>query len=521
MKTAHRIAFFSVSAAVIAGSAFFAGRAVDMQRKPDRPTVAVSRADLHRDIGVTGTVKADVDVALAFERGGLVSAVYAKAGDKVKAGQVLATLGAADLAAQLAQAEAARAMAEARLSAVKRGARTEEVGVQDATLRGATAALDEARSGLVDKLQDAVAKADDAIRGKTDQFFTYPTGLTPHLSFFVPDQRLTDDLGLRRQLLGESLQAWQTAMAAVTPASDLDAAVNDSRAELDAVRGFLDDCAVALDKTTVATNPSLAQATLDGYKAGVSAARSNVLAASAALTAGGEKVRSAASAVDVAASQKTLKVAAPPAEDIAGQEAAVRQAAAAVDAARAQLGKVVLRAPVAGVLARQDAKVGATVTPGVPVATVMSDGLFTVEAIVPEADIADVKAGEDATVTLDAYGTGVPFTASVVSIDPVKSTADGITGYKVTLRFRDADERIKSGMIANVAIIAGTRTGALTVSSDAIIARDGETFVLVASDARGIDARERKVAVGLRGNDGRVEIVDGLAEGELVIGRGE
>lgn len=513
MQNSQRLTIYLVSAAVVAGSVYATVHTVKISKKPALASVAVRRADITRTVNVTGQVKADADVDLAFERGGSLSKVDVKVGDKVLAGQTLAQLGSADAAAQLAQAEAAQAAAEARLAAIKRGARTEDVAVQDAGVRAAQTSVNESRSGLVDKLQSAFASADDAVRSKTDQLFTNPTGPNPHFAYFIPDQRLSDDLGWQRYLIEQRLGDWRTRNAALTAEADLDAAVIAAKTDLDAEKAFLDEAANAVDKLGVSSNPTLIAASIDGFKANLSQARTNVLNAQSGITAGAEKVRAASAALDVAMSQKTLKVAAPAVEDVAVQEAVVQQAAAAVEAARVQLGKTSLRAPFAGVVTRVDAKTGATVTPGVSLVTVMGDGTYEIEALVPEADIADVKAGEDVTVTLDAYGTGVPFTATVALVDPAQSVMNGSSGYKVTLRFRDADERIKPGMTANAAIIAGTRTGALVIPRDAVISRDGQAYVLVTDGED--DVEQRKVTLGLRGSD-KVEVTDGLKEGERI-----
>jgi HlyD family secretion protein len=513
MKKSHRIAVYAVSGALVVGSAILAYESVNISREPTLATVAVKRADLVHGIDITGTVKAETDVDLAFARGGTVSHVYADVGDKVYAGQVIATLDSEDLVAQLAQAQAGQAAAEAKLAELKAGARSEDVDVSDSSVRAAQASVTEAKSGVIDALQDSYAESDDAIRGMSDQFFTDPFGTSPRLSFFIPDQRFADDLGSNRSLMETRLQDWKSALATTTADSDLDAATAAAKENLDAVSAFLDDDAVALDKFVADANPSMPEITVDGYKADISAARANVNAVESALTASAAKLVAADAALDLADSQKTLKVAAPAPEDLDIQEAAVQQAAAAVEAASAQLDNASLRSPVDGTVSREDAKVGATATPGVPVVTVLGQGLFETDALVPEADIADVQGGMDAVVTLDAYGTGVPFDATVISVDPAESTVAGDTGYKATLRFRDADERIKSGMTANVRIISATHDDAIVVPRDAVITRDGDAFVLLVVDGR---TQEQKVTIGLDGENGDVEILDGLKVGDQV-----
>ncbi len=510
MTDRKNIIMLVVAAAAICGSAVAAYVALGDARRPSPESVAVSRGDVRRVTSVAGKVRASQDVALAFERGGVVSRVTVAVGDKVAAGQIVAELGAADVAAQLAQAQAALAAAQARLDAVKRGSRPEELGIQAARVDAARTALAEAQRGLADRIQDAYGKADDAVRGKADPLFTDPNGTAPHPAFFFADALLEQDLGLGRVRVGEMLAAWQAMPSGPDVAESQVEAVT---ADLGTLKAFLESLAVALDKTDLKANPSLAQTTLDGWKASVSLARANVAAAVVSVNGAVEKVRAARAAVSVAVSEETLKGAAPASEDVAGQEAVVRQAAAAVQAVQVQLGKTVLRSPLDGIVTRQDAKVGALAAPGAPLVAVISSGAFEIEAVVPESEVASVVPGAAAAVTLDAYGTGETFDAQVVSVDPALSSGTGQEGYRAVLRFRKEDGRIKDGMTADVRIDEGSRTDVVAVPRKAIITRDGTPFVLVVKDGA---TEERKIETGLVGSDGRVEVVSGLAEGERI-----
>lgn len=504
-----------VSAAAIAGSAIAGYVALGDARRPLPDAVPVARGDVRRTVSVAGKVSASQDVSLAFERGGVIARVSAGVGDRVAAGQVIAELGAADVAAQLAQAQAALAVAQARLDGVKRGSRPEELGIQTARVDAANSALADAKRALADRIQDAYLKADDAVRGKTDPLFMEPNGPAPHVAFFFPDSILEQELGLQRVDIGERLAAWQASPAGP---DDAEAKVSGAIADLGELQSFLESLATALDGTVVNANPALQQVTLDGWKAAVSAARANVAAAVVSVNGAVEKVRSSQAAVAVARSEETLKSAAPAAEDVAAQEASVRQAAAAVQAVQVQLAKTALRSPLSGTVVRQDAKKGAIAAPGAPLVTVISDGAFEIEAVVPESEIAAVKPGAQAHVTLDAYGTGEDFPAEVVSVDPAEAADAGPTGYRVVLRFVGEDARIKDGMTANVEIDEGERAGVVVVPSQAVIMHDGAPFVLVVKE--GGATEERKIVTGLVGSDGRIEVVSGLAEGERIAGFG-
>lgn len=513
MNRTAKITFITFLCAVTVVSAVAAYVARGGARKTPLMTVAVGRADVRKTVSLSGTVKAVNDVTLGFERGGRVAAVAARVGDRVKAGQAIASLDASDLGAQLAQAQAAVAAAQARLDSVRRGTRPEAVDVQDRQVTAAQSALDDARRTLAEALQNAYVTADDVVRGKADPLFTDPTGTTPHLSFFVADDALVSELAERRVQLGQSMPAWQASAAAVAASGDPDGGADVAARGIDDVKAFLDGIALALDKTVIAANPGLAQSTLDAWKANIAVARTNMAAAKSAITAGETRLRTASSALEIARSALTLTAAGPTAQDVEVQEAAVRQAEAAMKAVEVQLGKTALRSPIAGVMTQQDAKVGGLAVPGAPVARVISDGTFQIEAVVPEADVAGVEAGAAAQVTLDAYGAGATFAASVVSIDPAKIQTENGAGYKATLAFAEPDARIKDGMAADVRVAAGEKKGVIAVPRQALIMRGGDAYVLTADGPLVV---EQKVETGLHGSDGLVEIVSGLSEGDRI-----
>ncbi len=137
-----------------------------------------------------------------------------------------------------------------------------------------------------------------------------------------------------------------------------------------------------------------------------------------------------------------------------------------------------------------------------------------ISAAVPEVDVAKITIGDKAEVTLDAYGDTTVFPAAVSSIDPAETVIEGVPTYKVTLYFNDRDERVRSGMTANLDILTERREGVFRIPSRAVTTKDGKKIVRV-PDISGL--REVVVETGLRGSDGSIEIVSGLSEGDEVV----
>ena len=149
----------------------------------------------------------------------------------------------------------------------------------------------------------------------------------------------------------------------------------------------------------------------------------------------------------------------------------------------------------------------------------MSLTRFEIEANIPEADIAKVKIGDSAAITLDAYGNDVVFDAKVIRIDPAEIIIDGVATYKTTFQFLREDERVKSGMTANIDILTAKKSGVLVIPQRAITQQGNEQFVQISLGQNKFETR--KVVVGLRGFDGNAEIISGLNENDQIVSIGQ
>ncbi len=502
--------------------------------------VLVKRGELVQEVSVTGKVKPAEEVELAFEKSGKVSGVYAKVGDAVEAGKPLVILNSNDLEADLAQAqaafessraqykqyEAALAVQEAKLAELKIGTRPEEIQIQESKVESARISLNEAKKNLADKIQDAYTKSDDAVRNKVDQFFSNPRGASPSINFTIGDSQLKVSIENGRSAAEKILTDWQSSLQNLTATGDLNSYAVSADNNLDAIKSFLDKVSLAVNSLTL--NSTLSQTTIDAWKLDVSTARTNMNTGLTNLSTAVEEFKAAQTALTVAENQLILEKAGNTVEQIAAQEAVVeqaranlesqasqiKQAEAKVQSGRVQIAKNTLLSPIDGIVTRQDAKIGEIAAANGVVVSVISLADFQVEANIPEVDIAKVQVGEQADITLDAYGENVIFKSRVIKVDPAETVVESVSTYKTTLQFEQKDERIKSGMTANITIFSDKREGALYVPQRVVAARNGDKFVQV-STPNGIE--ERKVVTGLRDASGNIEILSGLSEGESLV----
>ncbi|HEY6178567.1 MAG TPA: biotin/lipoyl-binding protein, partial [Kofleriaceae bacterium] len=94
----------------------------------------------------SGTVEART-ISLGSRAGGRIAQVLVKEGDRVKPGDVILRLEAGDWPAQLEQAAAQLAMAQATLDKLQAGARPEEIAAAKARAESAQAVLAETTAG--------------------------------------------------------------------------------------------------------------------------------------------------------------------------------------------------------------------------------------------------------------------------------------------------------------------------------------------------------------------------------------
>ncbi len=284
---------------------------------------------------------------------------------------------------------------------------------------------------------------------------------------------------------------------------------------------------------------NLADAILN-YNTNVSAAENNLNQAEANLEDAITKAKNALSAAKVSGDQKiamaqakvdsTLeawnvakaqlaKIKAPARqEDVDLAKAKVQQAQAALNVIKNQIDDSIIKAPIDGVITKVNYEVGEQSLLSKPAILMLGENNLEIEVDISEADIAKLKIGDKCEITLDAFGEDVKFLGNVRFIEPAATVIQDVIYYKTKIDFIDFkgyDKEIKPGMTANVTIITARKNNVLILPIRSIIEKeDGSKIVRVLN--RGV-IQEKKVKLGLYGDDGLVEIQDGLNEGEKVI----
>lgn len=177
--------------------------------------------------------------------------------------------------------------------------------------------------------------------------------------------------------------------------------------------------------------------------------------------------------------------------------------------------RIEVRAPQDGVIVSLAVREGGFVRPGTPVMRLADLSSVWVEAQVHENRLGEVARGQAASMTL-AAAPGRVWTGRVDYVYPTVRAASR-TG-RVRLVFANPDRLLMPDMFAAVRIEAAPREGVLLIPREALI-RTGrsERVILALGEGR---FRPAEVRSGIESGD-RVEILEGLAEGEQVVTSGQ
>jgi len=476
-------------------------------------TTTATRSDLKQEVSVTGDVVPAQDADLAFEQAGSIGSVYVNVGDKVYAGQSLVAQKSDDAYAKLLGAQSDLDTQKAVLLELEKGTRAEELIVYEVKLNAAENSVAEARTDAVHKIKDAFTRSDNAVRNDVDQLFSNSRSTNPSFKFSVSDQQLKTNLDTNRFLVESMFGEWEEEILIINK-EDVETHLISAKNNAQQVKELLAQVSLAVN--ALESGGSLTQTTIDGYKTDVSSARTSINTAITNLNTVSEKLTTAQASLLIAQKELDLKEAGTSDEQIAAQEAKVKSAEATVFNYETQLKKTILKAPFAGTITRQDAKVGEIATAGKVLVSLISNKALEIEIFIPEADIAKVLVGNDAVFTLDAYEDDVIFDADVYAINPSETVIEGVATYKTKLSIRNADERIRAGMTANVEILTAQKSDVIAIPARAVtINGNDRKYVKILNEDGSVS--ERDVETGLRGSEGFIEIVSGVEEEDLVI----
>ena len=192
----------------------------------------------------------------------------------------------------------------------------------------------------------------------------------------------------------------------------------------------------------------------------------------------------------------------------------VRVNRAEVELARARVEKTVISAPFDGIVGLRSVSPGGYVEAGDPIAGLDSIDPLKVDFQVSERFLRAIRTGGTIEVRLDAFPRDV-HRGTIYAIDSHIDRQN--RSVSVRARLPNPQGQLRAGLFARIRLIVEQRADAIMVPEEALIPKGARRYVYRVVDGQ---ARLTEVRLGLR-QTGRVEIIEGLAAGDVVITAGQ
>lgn len=218
---------------------------------------------------------------------------------------------------------------------------------------------------------------------------------------------------------------------------------------------------------------------------------------------------------------------------IEGAKARVKQMEAQLNIARINLERTKIYSPIDGVVISREVDVGQTVAASLqaPRLFIIAQDLreMQIDTAVDEADIGQVKEGQEVKFTVDAYrNRSFKGRVEQVRLSPIEN--QNVVTYSVMVNVKNEDLLLKPGMTANVEIIAADRKDVLRIPTKALyfkpVGRMAEKMKKfsrdLATDTLPLWIKEGKpelktIKMGIS-NDDFIEVISGeVKEGDKII----
>lgn len=503
--------------------------------------------NLKQTVEVTGTVESADDINLNFAASGRVGAMLVKIGDQVKANQILARLSAGDVASQVADAQGAVDVAKSNLAQLMAGASSEDINVTAKELENAKTTYQTALDSLTNLQNTSVEDLDNyntiGLNTLSDKLFTIAYALDivedaimdndADTYLFVTDvQLLNDTKDLYSQVIKQNSDlAPYIAKAKVSKnQADILTALDVLKQTLEMNSDLVADTynIMLVTVTTDVYTPTIINALKSSLNTQSSSLNTAITATQTAsnnirnkeiyyngqLTAANNSVTAALNSLNLAQARLDLKKAPARSFELDSARANVRRAEASLGRYYSLMSDTMIKAPVDGIITKINVDVGEQSSVSQAAISMIGLSNTQIKVDVPESDITKLKVGDTVDITLDAFGNDQVFSGTVTFIDPASTVISEVIYYKVTVGFNVKDEKIKSGMTANLTILTSSKDNVLVVPSRAVSARGDIRFVQVLENNKPV---EKEVQVGLKGDDGLWEISSGLNVGEKII----
>ncbi|HEY3398519.1 MAG TPA: efflux RND transporter periplasmic adaptor subunit [Armatimonadota bacterium] len=510
---------------VTAGQVIAELDAPDLQANLDSARRNQAQAEARYTQQLEGVSMTHTQVATAFEQASENIHRSQSVSQQSSAGLVSAQSRLASSQAGLTSAQARQRSAEANLRSARASAAQQPI--QTSTdIRRAEAALSTARSSLRQTqvgVEQQISSSQAALKQAQANATLAAATLGRQETLLAKGYVAQQDVDTARAAKEVADQTVATAQANLQltrdkTTADLQSAqdqVTQAEAALQAAQAETNTNAVRTEAVAAAeASVADAVAAVQAARMAIESAQSDIVSARAALQASGSDVRNSQTAQQTALANLTqdkLKQ-----QDVKAAYEAVMQTRAQVAFQSAQFDKSFIRTPISGTVVTLTQQQGETVAAGLSAPTlieVVDLKRLQVNAYVDETDIGQVRVGQAAAVTVDAYPKR-NFPGKVTAVAAAATMQQNVVTYLVTVALDTPPVgALKPQMTANVTITVQQKDNIVLAPNEAIKAQKSGTKVVVMNAGT---PEVRPVTTGL--TDGtNTEVVSGLQEGETVV----
>lgn len=553
---AHKI-ITTIVVIVIAGLGYYGYHKISPTTvSPRYVLAAVERGTLISSLSGTGQISASDQVDIKPEVSGDITAVYVAAGQKVKAGDLIAKIDSTDAYKSVRDAKTALETAELDLEETLKPA-------SELTLLQAESSLIQAQKSKETATNNLTKSYEDGFNTVSNAFLELPgimSGLRDilysnsynqnqnNMDYYADSAKYFDEKILTyrddakasyeqaRVAYDANFSIYKTVSRASDPnviESLIGQTYDTARLVAEAVKSANNLIQFYQDKYTsrglTPQNLAATQLTsLNSYSSKINSHLSNLLTAKNNIPDYQDDITDAERTIK----EKELTLAdvqdGADSLDIRAKKIAIQQKQDALSSANETLAQYTIRAPFAGLIAAVDTKKGDSASSGTALATLITEQSIA-EITLNEVDVAKVKVGQKVTLTFDALE-DLTIAGTVAEVDTLGTSSQGVVSYTVKISFDTQDERVKPGMSVTANIILAAKTDVLLVPSTAVKTSGNESYVeLVANDgsfdtntalSSGVilatPPARQAVAVG-SSDDTNIEITSGLKAGDLIV----
>lgn len=186
---------------------------------------------------------------------------------------------------------------------------------------------------------------------------------------------------------------------------------------------------------------------------------------------------------------------------------------AQIKSAEKSLNDAKVTSPISGVVSACNVVEGTVASQSMAAFTIMDTSSFNVSVEVSEAIINSIFLGDVVNLTITALPDSV-FQGVVKTISPA---ANPTGTYTVEVEIPNNDDTLKVGMFGEVSFVNQKSDSTFVVSRDAVITKDGETYVYIVENNK---AKKVNVQTGID-NGQEIEITSGIVDGMDIVVKGQ